>query len=89
MASCITYARLHRVKSGVGAGYGLFTSVGKWVVNSGKTRDRVQGRDSRVCKMIKMINYMFWAEQVRVDPPQGESPKCYSRLDMNPYDVSS
>ena len=29
--------------------------------------DRVQGRDSRVCKMIKMINYMFWAEQVGVD----------------------
>ena len=25
--------------------------------------------------MIKMINYMFWAEQVGVDPPQGESPK--------------
>ena len=39
--------------------------------------------------MIKMINYMFWAEQVKVDPPQGESPKCYSRLDMNPDDVSS
>ena len=42
--------------------------------------------------MIKMINYMFWAKQVGVDPPpppQGESPKCYSRLDMNPDDVSS
>ena len=39
--------------------------------------------------MIKMINYMFWAKQVRVDPPQGESRKCYSRLDMNPGDVSS
>ena len=41
--------------------------------------------------MIKMINYMFWAEQVRVDPPppQGESPTGYSRLDMNPDDVSS
>ena len=39
--------------------------------------------------MIKMINYMFWAEQVGVDPPQGESPKCYSWLDMNPDDVSS
>ena len=36
LASCITYARSHRVKSGVGAGYGLFTSVGKWVVSSGK-----------------------------------------------------
>ena len=39
--------------------------------------------------MIKMINYMFWAEQVGVDPPQGESPTGYSRLDMNPGDVSS
>ena len=39
--------------------------------------------------MIEMINYMFWAEQVGVDSPQGESPKCYSRLDMNPGDVSS
>ena len=41
--------------------------------------------------MIKMINYMFWAEQVGVDapPPQGESPKCYSWLNMNPGDVSS
>ena len=39
--------------------------------------------------MIKMINYMFWAEQVGVDPPQGERPKCYSWLDMNPDDVSS
>ena len=36
LASFITYARSHRVKSGVGAGYGLFTSVGKRVVNSGK-----------------------------------------------------
>ena len=55
----------------------------------GKKWDKVQGRDSRVCKMIKMINYRFWAEQVGVDPPQGESPTCYSRLDMIPDDVSS
>ena len=42
--------------------------------------------------MIKMINYMFWAEQVGVDPPpppKGESPIGYSRLDMNPDDVST
>ena len=43
--------------------------------------------------MIKMINYMFWAEQVGVDPPppppKGESPTGFSRLDMNPGDVSS
>ena len=49
--------------------------------------DKVQGRDSRECKMINLINYMFWAKQVGVDPPQGESPTGYSRLDMN--DVSS
>ena len=36
LASCISYARSHRVKSGVGARYGLFTSFGEWVVNSGK-----------------------------------------------------
>ena len=40
LASCISYARSHHVKSsvgvGVGAGYGLFTNVGEWVVNSGK-----------------------------------------------------
>ena len=50
---------------------------------------KVQGRDSRECKMINLINYMFWAEQVGVDAPQGESPTGYSRLDMNPGDVSS
>ena len=33
----------------------------------GKNWDKVQGRDSRECKMIKMINYMFWVEQVGVD----------------------
>ena len=71
LASCNSYARSHRVKSGVGARYGLFTSVGEWIVNSGKKWDKVQGRDSRVCKMIKMIKYMFWAEQVGVDPPLG------------------
>ena len=36
LASCISYARSHHVKSGVGVGFGLFTSVGEWVVNSGK-----------------------------------------------------
>ena len=43
--------------------------------------------------MIKMINYVFWVEQVGVDPPppppQGKRLKCYSRLDMNHGDVSS
>ena len=44
-----------------------------------------------MCKLIKMINYMFLAEQAGVypHPSQGERPKCYSRLDMNPGDVSS
>ena len=57
-----------------------------------KKWDKVQGRDSRECKMINLMNYMFWVEQVGVDPPpppQGESPTGYSRLDMNPDDVSS
>ena len=36
LALCISYARSHRVMSGVGAGYDLFTNVGEWVVNSGK-----------------------------------------------------
>ena len=34
LASCISYARAHRVESGVGAWYGLFTGVGEWVVIS-------------------------------------------------------
>ena len=34
LASCISYARSHHVESGVGAGYGLFTGVGEWVVIS-------------------------------------------------------
>ena len=29
LASCISYARVHRVESGVGAWYCLFTGVGK------------------------------------------------------------
>ena len=68
LASCISYARSHRVKSSVGAGYGLFTCVGEWVVNSEKW-DKVQGRDLQGCKMIKMIDYTFWVEQVGIDPP--------------------
>ena len=46
LVSCISYAQSHRVRSGVGAGYGLFTSVGKWVVKLVEKWDRVQGRDS-------------------------------------------
>ena len=34
LTSCISYARSHRVKSSVGAGYCLFTGVGEWVVSS-------------------------------------------------------
>ena len=36
LTSCILYARSHRVKLGVSAGYGLFTNFGEWVVNSKK-----------------------------------------------------
>ena len=74
LASCISYARSHRVKPGVGAGYGLLIGVGEWVVNSEKKWDKVQGRDSRECKMIKLINYTFWAEQVGVEPPPPSPP---------------
>ena len=34
LASCISYARAHRVESGVGAWCCLFTGVGEWVVSS-------------------------------------------------------
>ena len=34
LASCISYARSHRVESGVGAWSCLFTDVGEWVVSS-------------------------------------------------------
>ena len=34
LASCISYAQAHRVESGAGARYGLFTSLGEWVVGS-------------------------------------------------------
>ena len=34
LASCISYARSHHVKSGVGSGYCLFTGGGEWVVSS-------------------------------------------------------
>ena len=44
LTSCISYARSHRIKSGAGARYGLFTIVGEWVVNSGKnvTKSKVE-----------------------------------------------
>ena len=35
LASCISYARAHRVESGVGAWSCLFTGVGEWVVSLG------------------------------------------------------
>ena len=41
LASCILYAQSHRVKLGVGAGYGLFTSVGEWIVKLEKKWDKV------------------------------------------------
>ena len=34
LTSCISYARSHRVESGVGAWSCLFTDVGEWVVSS-------------------------------------------------------
>ena len=34
LTSCISYARVHRVESGVGAWCCLFTGAGEWVVSS-------------------------------------------------------
>ena len=34
LTSCISCARSHRIKSGVGAGYCLFIGVGEWIVSS-------------------------------------------------------
>ena len=34
LVSCILYARVHRVESGVGAWYCLFTGFGEWVMSS-------------------------------------------------------
>ena len=34
LTSCISYARSHRIESGVGAWYWVFTGVGEWVVSS-------------------------------------------------------
>ena len=60
----------------MGAGYGLFTSVGEWVVNSGKW-DKVQDRVSRECKMIKMINLhvLGGASWGRSPPPKVKVPQ--------------
>ena len=50
--------------------------LGKW--------DKVQIRDSRGCKAIKMASCVCWVKQVGVDPspPQGERPRFHSRIDM-------
>ena len=44
LASCISYAQSHRVKSGVGVGYCLFIGVGERVVSSKKkvTKSKVE-----------------------------------------------
>ena len=34
LASCISYARVHHMESGVGAWYCSFTNVGEWVMSS-------------------------------------------------------
>ena len=52
--------------------------------------DKVQGRDSRVVNdqndKLHVLGRASWGKS---PPPQGESPKCYSRLDMNLGNVSS
>ena len=43
LASCSSCAQSHRVKSGVGVGYCLFTGGGEWVVSSeNRTKSKVE-----------------------------------------------
>ena len=42
-----------------------------------------------VLKLMEINISVFGHSKMGVDPPQGERPKCYSRLDMNPGDASS
>ena len=45
LTSCISYAQSHRVESGVGAWYSVFTGVGEWVVSSENgTKSKVETR---------------------------------------------
>ena len=47
LVSCISYARSHRVKSGMGAWSCLFTGVGEWVVSSKNgTKSKVETHES-------------------------------------------
>ena len=52
LTSCISYARSHRVESGVGAWYGLFTGAGEWVVIS-KNRAKTKVETHECVKAFK------------------------------------
>ena len=38
---------------------------------------------------LHILGGASWGRSPPPPPPQAESPKCYSRLDINPGDVSS
>ena len=43
LASCISYARAHRVESGVSAWYGLFTGVGeRFVITKNGAKPKIE-----------------------------------------------
>ena len=47
LASCISYARVHRMESCVGAWYCLFTNVGEWVMSSENgTKSKVETHEA-------------------------------------------
>ena len=60
LASCISYARVHRVESGVSAWYCLFTSVGEWVMSSENgTKSKVETHDSCHSRVIRNQQYLY------------------------------
>ena len=58
----------------------LIDGLGYW--------DKVQ-MSQTVLKLMEINISVFGHSKMGVDPSQGERPKFYSRLDMNPGDASS
>ena len=72
LASCISCARSHRVKSGVCAEYCLFTGVGEWVVSSENgTKSKVEiheGVNDQNDK-LRVLGRASWGDPPRVKDP--------------------
>ena len=61
LASCISYVRSHRIESGVGAWYGVFTCVGEWVMSLYFGRRTVN--ISRFKNIKRNVINVCWVEQ--------------------------